>query len=120
MPTNIVQREPEPGVKHQRRRWLRAVTVIGLALTGLSLYLQSAAGDFPNEPGLAMLAAGQSGVLPMLLVGVCAAEVRHHLSGVAQAALGHWMVVDALFAGFVAVCFCQWHREQNDAFGHFR
>lgn len=80
--------------------------LLGLALTGFSLYLQSAAGDFPNEPGLAMLAAGQSGVLPMLLVGVCAAEVRHHLSGVAQAALGHWMVVDALFVGFVAVCFC--------------
>merc|ERR1719353_332529 len=53
-----------------------------------------------------LIAAGQVQLLPMLMLGVCAAELRHQMGSTAQALMGHWLMVDAVFAAFLAVTFC--------------
>jgi len=53
-----------------------------------------------------LIAFGQVQLLPMLMLGVCVAELRHQLSSKVQAVMGYWLTVDALFAAFLAVTFC--------------
>jgi hypothetical protein len=60
--------------------------------------------NISGTPGSA-IAAGQLQLLPMLLLGVCVAELRFQLSASMQAFMGHWLVCDSLFAVFLAVTF---------------
>merc|ERR1719162_2338957 len=42
---------------------------------------------------------------PLLMLGVCVAELRYHLSATAKAVLGHWLVVDASIIAFIVLTF---------------
>jgi len=42
---------------------------------------------------------------PMVLLGVCVAELRYHLSATMRAVLGHWLVVDACIIAFTILTF---------------
>lgn len=60
------------------------------------------------------IASDQIQLLPMLMLGVCAAEMRHQQGAKVQAILGHWITIDVLFAGFVCTSF--WPYSYKDAF----
>merc|ERR1719163_2684388 len=84
-----------------------------MILSSLALGYADLSG-YPTEtllanPALLTLPAMTNGLYiflaPMLFLGVCAAELRHHLSPAVTAFLGHWLVVDAAFAAFAALTF---------------
>jgi len=62
-------------------------------------------GALDSNPITSLIAAGQIQLLPMLMLGVCASELRHQMSAKVVAVMGHWLTIDTLFAAFLAVTF---------------
>jgi hypothetical protein len=86
-----------------------------LLLAILMIALSFLLGALDESRVTLLIADGQLQLLPMLMLGVCAAELRHQISSQVQAVMGYWLTVDALFAAFLAVTFCPYSYATNTA-----
>jgi len=44
-------------------------------------------------------------LVPMVMLGMCVAELRYHLSATTRAVLGHWLTVDLVIVAFIVLTF---------------
>ena len=75
--------------------------LLAIVMGTLSIFL----GQLTDSTHVSLFAGGQLNLLPMLMLGVCIAEVRHHLPPMGQAVLGHSLTIDILCAAFLTVTF---------------
>lgn len=88
------------------RALFQSSCIPALLLAILMIALSFLLGALNAHAVTGLIASGQVQLLPMLMLGVCAAELRHQMGSTAQALMGHWLMVDAVFAAFLAVTFC--------------
>jgi len=93
------------------RQMFQGCSGLGAGLCAIAMIAVSVALGFLSTPANAtrgeMLAtSGNCNFLaPLLMLGVCVAELRYHLPARAKAVLGHWLVVDVSIVAFTVLTF---------------
>merc|ERR1711865_1250467 len=81
---------------------------LGAGLCAIAMVAASMALGFlsPGTTGEMDATNGECNFLaPLLMLGVCVAELRYHLPARAKAVLGHWLVVDVSIVAFTVLTF---------------